>query len=77
LEVEESADESSSFIPHYLQMLIELVHIRRRKLNYLSHKGEFSLELILESEWEFDVEEKRLKKKDLFFHQLYRSFRQG
>ena len=62
LENHESADKSASFVPHYRQMLIELVHIRRRELNYLRHKGEFSLELILEKEWELDVEEARLKK---------------
>ena len=61
LESDESADESSSFVPHYRQMLIELVHIRRRELNYLRHKGEFSLEQIREKEWELDVEEARLK----------------
>ena len=46
-------------------MLLELVHIRRRELNYLRHKGEFSLELILEREWELDVEEARLKDRNL------------
>jgi CPA1 family monovalent cation:H+ antiporter len=61
LESDEAADESASFLPHYRQMLLELVHIRRRELNYLRHKGEFSLELILEREWELDVEEARLK----------------
>jgi hypothetical protein len=37
-------------------------------LNYaeaLRHKGEFSLELILEREWELDVEEARLKNRNL------------
>jgi len=46
-------------------ILPELVHIRRRELNYLRHKGEFSLELILEREWELDVEEARLKDRNL------------
>ena len=61
LESDESADESASFLPRYRQMLIELVHIRRRELNYLRYKGEFSLELIREREWELDLEEARLK----------------
>ena len=61
LESDEARDESSSFLPHYRQMLIELVHIRRHELNYLRHKGEFSLELIREREWELDIEEARLK----------------
>ena len=61
LESDEAADEAASFLPHYRQMLIELVHIRRRELNYLRHKGEFSLELIREREWELDIEEARLK----------------
>ena len=61
LESEEAEDESTSFLPHYRQMLVELVHIRRRELNYLRHKGEFSLELIREREWELDIEEARLK----------------
>ena len=61
LESEEAEDQSESFLPHYRQMLIELVHIKRRELNYLRHKGEFSLELIREREWELDIEEARLK----------------
>jgi CPA1 family monovalent cation:H+ antiporter len=65
LESDEAADEAASFLPHYRQMLLELVHIRRRELNYLRHKGEFSLELILEREWELDVEEARLKNRNL------------
>jgi len=46
---------------YYRQMLIELVHIRRRELNFLRRKGEFSLEVIREKEWELDIEEARLK----------------
>ena len=65
LESDEASDESASFLPHYHQMLLELVHIRRRELNYLRHNGEFSLELILEREWELDVEEARLKNRNL------------
>ena len=61
LESNDTGDESGSFLPHYRQMLIELVHIRRRELNFLRHKGEFSLELIREKEWELDIEEARLK----------------
>ena len=61
LESDEAADESSSFLPHYRQMLLELMHIRRRELNYFRYKGEFSLKLIREKEWELDIEESRLK----------------
>jgi CPA1 family monovalent cation:H+ antiporter len=61
LETDEGEDESADFLPHYRQMLIELVHIRRRELNYIRHKGEFSLDLIREREWELDIEEARLK----------------
>ena len=61
LESNDSGDESASFLPHYRQMLIELVHIRRRELNFLRRKGEFSLEVIREKEWELDIEEARLK----------------
>ena len=61
LEFDDAIDESAIFLPHYRQMLIELVHIRRRELNYLRHKGEFTLELIREREWELDIEEARLR----------------
>jgi CPA1 family monovalent cation:H+ antiporter len=61
LESNDTGEESPSFLPHYRQMLIELVHIRRRELNFLRHKGEFSLELIREKEWELDIEGARLK----------------
>jgi CPA1 family monovalent cation:H+ antiporter len=57
----ESHEERDSFLPQYRQMLIELVHIRRRELNYSRHIGEFSEELIREREWELDLEEARLK----------------
>lgn len=57
----EVEDERNSFLPQYRQMLIELVHIRRRELNYSRHIGEFSEELIREREWELDLEEARLK----------------
>jgi CPA1 family monovalent cation:H+ antiporter len=59
----DSVNEEGSFLPHYRQMLIELVHIRRRELNYLRHTGEFSEELIREREWELDLEEARLSNK--------------
>ncbi len=61
LENDEADKEAASFLPNYRQMLLELVHIRRRELNYLRHKGEFSEELIREREWELDLEESRLK----------------
>lgn len=61
LETNEHTDETAAFLPHYRQMLIELVHIRRRELQYSRHKGEFSEELIREREWELDLEEARLK----------------
>ncbi len=60
LETDEEEDEADSFLPQYRQMLIELVHIRRRELNYFRHKGEYSEELIREREWELDLEETRL-----------------
>ena len=53
-------NEEANFLPHYRQMLLELVHIRRRELNYVRHTGEFSEELIREREWELDLEEARL-----------------
>jgi CPA1 family monovalent cation:H+ antiporter len=61
LESDDTTDETASFLPHYRQMLIELVHIRRRELQYSRHKGEFNEELIREREWELDLEEARLK----------------
>jgi monovalent cation/hydrogen antiporter len=56
----DTANNEGSFLPHYRQMLLELVHIRRRELNYVRHTGEFSEELIREREWELDLEEARL-----------------
>ena len=61
LESGEPDDESDSFLPEYRQMLVELVHIRRRELNYFRYKGTFSEELIREREWELDLEEARLR----------------
>ena len=61
LEMNEPGEEKASFLPHYRQMLIELVHIRRRELNYMRHTGEFSEEMIREREWELDLEEARLE----------------
>lgn len=61
LETSEAEDESNSFLPQYRQMLIELVHIRRRELNYFRHRAEYSEELIREREWELDLEESRLR----------------
>ncbi|HEX6192267.1 MAG TPA: Na+/H+ antiporter [Chitinophagaceae bacterium] len=61
LESGEPEDESDSFLPEYRQMLVELVHIRRRELNYFRYKGTFSEELIREREWELDLEEARLR----------------
>lgn len=57
----EVGDENDSFLPQYRQMLIELVHIRRRELNYFRYKGEYSEDLIREREWELDLEEARLR----------------
>ena len=56
----DAEQEEDAFLPHYRQMLVELVHIRRRELNYVRHTGEFSEELIREREWELDLEEARL-----------------
>jgi CPA1 family monovalent cation:H+ antiporter len=61
LEAEETIDEGPSFLPHYRQMLLEIVHIRRRELNFLRHKNEFNEEMIREREHELDLEEARLR----------------
>ncbi len=58
---QQEEDEEDPFLPQYRQMLIELVHIRRRELNYFRHTGEYNEELIREREWELDLEEARLK----------------
>lgn len=60
-EASEGEADGESFLPQYRQMLLELVHIRRRELNYLRHQGLFSQELIREREWELDLEEARLR----------------
>jgi monovalent cation/hydrogen antiporter len=61
LETEEAEDESASFLPHYRQMLIEIVEVRRRELNRLRHVNEYDEELLREREWELDLEEARLR----------------
>ena len=54
-------DDPDSFLPQYRQMLLELVHIRRRELMYFRYKNEYPEELIREREWELDLEEARLR----------------
>ena len=61
LDAEDMADEESSFLPHYRQMLIEIVEVRRRELNRVRHTNEFDEEMIREREWELDLEEARLR----------------
>jgi len=60
LETGEEESEETAFLPHYRQMLLELIHIRRRELNYYRHTGEFAEELIRSREFELDLEEARL-----------------
>lgn len=61
LEKEEAHDEEASFLPHYRQMLVELVEVRRKELNRFRHENEYSEELLREREWELDLEEARLR----------------
>jgi CPA1 family monovalent cation:H+ antiporter len=61
LDAQELTEEEKTFLPHYRQMLLELVQIRRRELNYFRHHNTFSEELIREREWELDLEEARLR----------------
>ena len=58
---EEAEDESASFLPHYRQMLVEIVEVRRKELSRFRHNNEYSEELLREREWELDLEEARLK----------------
>jgi CPA1 family monovalent cation:H+ antiporter len=58
---EEAADEGSSFLPLYRQMLVEIVDVRRKELNRFRYSNEYSEELIREREWELDLEEARLR----------------
>jgi CPA1 family monovalent cation:H+ antiporter len=62
LEAQEAIDDTQSFLPHYRQMLLELIEVRRRELNHLRHTNDFSHELIKEREWELDLEEARLRR---------------
>ena len=62
LEAQETSDEQQNFLPHYRQMLLELVDVRRRELNRFRHANMFSDELIREREWELDLEEARLRR---------------
>ena len=61
MESMDDADKTALFLPQYRKMLVELVHVRRRELNLMSHKGEFSEEVIRERLLELDLEEARLK----------------
>ena len=61
LDAREITEEEINFLPHYRQMLLELVAVRRRELNYFRHNNTFSEELIREREWELDLEEARLR----------------
>jgi monovalent cation/hydrogen antiporter len=58
---EEEEEERASFLPHYRQMLIEIVEVRRRELNRVRHTNEYDEEMIREREWELDLEEARLR----------------
>jgi NhaP-type Na+/H+ or K+/H+ antiporter len=58
---EEEEEEGPSFLPHYRQMLIEIVEVRRRELNRVRHTNEYDEEMIREREWELDLEEARLR----------------
>jgi monovalent cation/hydrogen antiporter len=62
LEAQESIDEGQTFLPHYRQMLLELIDVRRRELNHFRRSNAFSEELIREREWELDLEEARLRR---------------
>jgi Na+/H+ antiporter len=62
LDAQEDAEEQQSFVPHYRQMLLELVDIRRRELNRFRHTKAYSEELIREREFELDLEEARLRR---------------
>lgn len=58
---EEAEDEGANFLPHYRQMLVEIVDIRRKELNRFRQNNEYDEELIREREWELDLEEARLR----------------
>jgi monovalent cation/hydrogen antiporter len=57
---EEGANLSADFLPRYRQMLLELVHVRRKALNAMYCEKVYSDELIRNKEWELDLEEARL-----------------
>ncbi len=54
LDAQEAIEEQQTFLPHYRQMLLELVEVRRRELNRFRHTNTYSEELIREREWELD-----------------------
>jgi CPA1 family monovalent cation:H+ antiporter len=62
LEAREMTEDEQTFLPHYRQMLLELVEVRRRELNQYRHSNMFSEELIRDREWELDLEEARLRR---------------
>ena len=62
LEAQEATDDGQTFLPHYRQMLLELIAVRRRELTHFLHTNAFPEELIREREWELDLEEARLRR---------------
>ena len=58
---EGTEDATSSFLPHYRKMLLEILEVRRKELNRYRHSQEYSEELIRDREWELDLEEARLR----------------
>jgi CPA1 family monovalent cation:H+ antiporter len=62
LDAEEGIEEQPAFLPHYRQMLLELVEVRRRELNRFRNTKAYSEELIREREFELDLEEARLRR---------------
>lgn len=62
LEAQEGEEaEDAGFLPHYRQMLLEIVDVRRKELTRFRHNNEYSDELLREREWELDLEEARLR----------------
>jgi CPA1 family monovalent cation:H+ antiporter len=62
LDAEQTTDDGQTFVPHYRQMLLELIEVRRRELTHFRQSNTFADELIREREWELDLEEARLRR---------------
>lgn len=65
LEKQQLAEGEDEFMPRYRQMMLELIEVKRERLATYMQSKEFGEELIREKERELDLEEARLRSKEV------------